>query len=56
MNTSGDLIFEKAYDSKKSSVFNSLEVVSDGYIVVGSMAGDQENRNGKQLGPFFPTT
>lgn len=50
MNTSGDLIFEKAYDSKKSSVFNSLEVVSDGYIVVGSMAGDQENRNGKQLG------
>ena len=50
LDTSGNLIFEKAYDSKRSSSFTSLSVVDDGYIVVGSMVGDQENRSGKQLG------
>jgi len=50
LDTSGKLIFEKVYNSKRSSTFTSLLVIEDGYIVVGSMAGDQENRNGKQLG------
>lgn len=52
MSTSGDVIFEKVYNSKKSSVFNSVVTVSDGYIVVGSMSGDAENGKGKQLGLF----
>lgn len=50
LDTSGNLIFEKAYDSKRSSSFTSLLVVPDGYVVVGYMMGDQENRGGKQLG------
>ncbi len=50
LDTSGKLMFEKAYDSKRSSSFTSLSVVSDGYVVVGYMVGDQENRSGKQLG------
>ena len=50
LDTSGKLIFEKAYNSKRSSSFTSLSVVSDGYVVVGYMVGDQENRSGKQLG------
>lgn len=50
VNTSGKIIFEKLYDSKNSSVFNSILVLSDGYLAIGSMMGDSENRNGKQLG------
>jgi len=50
LDTSGKLVFEKAYNSKRTSSFTSLLVVDDGYMVVGYMMGDQENRNGKQLG------
>lgn len=50
VDTSGKVIFEKLYDSKNSSVFNSIVVLSDGYLAIGSMMGDSENRKGKQLG------
>lgn len=50
MDQHGKVIFEKVYDSKKSSVFNSVITTDDGYIAIGSVSNDQDKNSKNQLG------
>lgn len=50
MDQYGKVVFEKAYDSKKSSVFNSVITTTDGYVVVGNVTNDKEDSTKNQLG------
>lgn len=50
MDQYGKVIFEKVYNSKKSSSFHSVVSVTDGYIVVGNVTNDKDDSNKNQLG------
>lgn len=50
MDRVGDIIFENKYHSENESVFNSVVVVSDGYLAVGSSVDEATDEVKRKVG------